>query len=324
MKISHSQIAQWQKCQQAYKYSYVDFLESKTIQDHFVIGTLIHAGLEAYFLGKDYVTFIEKASTAACEKTPDFTRNIKSHKENAIAKLEMFKEWFKIGDWEVLFHGGSPMVEYRFDKEIDGIRFTGQFDLVARHKRSDRVFVFDHKTRSKFKNEEQEHFNLQFIIYQKVLAEMGIQCAGTAILQVKSDEFDTPKINKDGSLSKAKISTTWERYQAHLKEHGLDDFDYEEMKDKLGSIEWFNILKIYRSPLTIDKVFKDVIVPTVHEIIRAKNENKFVRNLQPFSCGFCQYQPICHGELEGHDIENLVSLHYKKKGKVEVNDGKDA
>lgn len=322
MKISHSQIAQWQRCQQAYKYGYVDFLEPNTVQDHFVLGRIIHAGLEAFFLDASVEDYIETAARKEIEKTPNFRKAIEGHRDNALAKLEMFKNWFKEKEWEVLSHNGEPMVEYKFDCEIEGVRFVGQFDLVAKHIPSGRTFVFDHKTRSKFKNEDQEHFNLQFIIYQKVLSKLGVECTGTAILQVKSDEFDIPKVNKDGSLSKAKISTTWPRYQQHLKEHGLDDFDYEEMKDKLGSIEWFNILKIYRSKSTIDKVFSDVIIPTVRDIFAAKEANKFVRNLQPYNCGFCQYQPICHGDLEGHDVDSLVSLHYKKRGKVEVNDGK--
>lgn len=314
MKISYSAISSWLKCPQSFKYNYIEALEPVAFQEHLAIGIFVHAGIEALFKNVDPVAAIERVAERSRAKNPHNHKEIEGFVASAIKKTEMLRTWLPVDEWEPVTLDGSPMIEHRFELNIDGFDFVGQFDLVAKHLPTGRIFLFDHKTRSTLKADEQELSNLQLVLYQKALLELGIDVVGSIILQIKSDQFATPQILKNGTMSKAKINTTWDLYKKELNKHGMIVESYLEMKEKLAEVEWFRVSKVYRPKNIVQKYWDNVILTAVKEMTQNKDNQILLRRVDPFNCTYCSFQPICHGELDGLDTESIISIGFRKKG----------
>lgn len=317
MNIRYSQIAQFLKCKKSYDYNYVQNLEPLRIHEKMFLGTAIHAGIEAFFLGKDVVQVVEEICNKQLEKEglqEEDIENISIIRKSALDIVPRAIDFLPGWEWEPIVINGKKAIEYQFSykiPEFEDVTFTGTVDLIARHKPTDQVFIIDHKTRGTLKGEDDEQYNLQLAVYQYILGKLGVPVIGTAIYQIKSDPLVTPKINKNFTMSRAKIATTWEFYKRCLLENNLDPVEYEfEMKPKLDAGEFFRLNKIFRSEKTINNIWSRVVIPTIDDII---NTSEYVPSITPGNCNYCQYSSLCNAEIDGSDTDYIKHVGFKNK-----------
>lgn len=315
MNIRYSQIAQFLKCQKSYEYGYVQQLEPVRLQDKLFLGTAIHAGIEAYFKNENIIDSIDRVCNEALLKdniNEEDVEGVSYIRQTARDIVPRALDFLPGNMWEPIEINGKKAIEYKFRYDLNGNMIVGTVDLVARHKPTNQVFIIDHKTRGTLKDEDAEQYNLQLAFYQYILKKLGVDVVGSAIFQIKSEPLATPKLNKNRTMSRSKISTTWNHYKKCLIENGLDPDEYEyEMQPKLESNEFFKLNKVFRSEKTINNMWDNIILPTIENI---KSVKKFIPNMTPMTCNFCSFSSLCNSEIDGSDTDYIKLINFKQRG----------
>jgi hypothetical protein len=218
----------------------------------------------------------------------------------AIGSLDF--ERYRTVIWE-----DQPMIE-RTLRTGSGIparwdTYVGILDWVVEDRQSGGIWLIDFKVRKTLRSMQQEETNLQLASYQFLLSEIGIQTTGSIALQIKAEPPKRPAVNKDGSLSRARIATDWPTYLACLQERGLDPDEYLEMRDKLD-VEFVRSDPVYRKPAEYHAAWWDIIVPAAQELGRIGRAS--YRSLGSISCQFCDYAALCLEDLRGGDTDGII------------------
>lgn len=164
MTWSYSRINSYYQCPYMFYLEYIkkaDSVESAFSQ----WGTLCHGILDDYAkknllefeLGDAYEERYQEIMTERFPPNKWVDLNAKYYDNG--------KEYFEDFDgfpehWEILAS------EQEIHIEIDGIKVRGYIDLIIRDKRDGRIIVVDHKSKAKFKNDEElEHYGYQLYFY---------------------------------------------------------------------------------------------------------------------------------------------------------------
>jgi hypothetical protein len=226
------------------------------------------------------------------------------------------------GKWMVCFdRDGLPMIEYPISYRLDdGVHFHGVVDAVLLEKATGLTWVVDFKTKEYIQTEPEDDFETQTQLYGFVLRQMGVPIVGSIIYQISTKVPKIPKTNKDGSMSKTDIHTTWEIYERTLLENGLDPQNYQGMREKLSRKKFFQQVRTYRSPETLAKAWSEFIegvnfMLEAQEIFATRQfrgEGTAPRNMNNFSCPRCQYKLFCTAEYIGGDASHLLGHMFEK------------
>ncbi|HOB43940.1 MAG TPA: PD-(D/E)XK nuclease family protein [Bacillota bacterium] len=322
--LSFSQISTYLRCRQEWWYVYQENLVPRVDARPLSLGSAVHMGL---------ATALREYYYGTMPVEDGVRKGVESWKERELARDDLFEEEIEaihqvgadaeqiairtlrklpIDEWEtVVDPAGIPMIEYHFTIPLKGWGgFHGYIDWVGRHKPTDQIWLVDWKVRGSFQPYEAEEVNLQNAAYQyaifRILRKPPV---GTITFQISDKSPAKPKLNKDGTMSRALIKTDWETYKAALLEAGLNPDDYLDMAEKLSTVEFFRPAKEYRTLHTVRQVWKGVVEPTAREIRRS---NKIVvRNLGYRTCNGCAYRQLCLAELSGEDAGYIRETHYR-------------
>lgn len=117
------------RCARLYGYRYVLGLRRHYTSENLALGTAVHAGLEAHYLGKDW-----KQALRSLGQNPEFTYVV----DRATKVLQSYFNKYRNEKLEVL------SVEREYAITVDGFMFTRRTDLV--YKKAGMLYVVDHKT----------------------------------------------------------------------------------------------------------------------------------------------------------------------------------
>jgi hypothetical protein len=222
---------------------------------------------------------------------------------------------FDINKYEVLtvFDGVEerPALELHFVVPCPGSNgLHGYIDAILRDKETGFTWCTDYKFRKTLAPDEDEANNVQNAVYSWACHKMGIDITGTMTWQHVNTPAAEPSILKNGSVSRAKIKTTWDAYRNFCIQHDVDPDPYEEeMQIKLADIEWYRATYEYRNMDTIKNIWGTVITPTSWAVAKAKRGNNR-KHLYPWNCKMCQYQSLCQAELRGYDTDAIKLREY--------------
>jgi len=291
--LSNSRSYVYNKCKKMFKFKYLDrvkpaakgmYLDS---WERLIRGVVIHAGIEAGFLGEN----IEAAIRTSCvqERAKGLTNDqlnalLVIQNESPIVCRDLL-EWLPATDWEPVMYRGKPMVEARLEWPLAGWKgFLGYADLVAKHKPTGRVMVLDWKTRTSFEEPDMDIFNSQFLLYSYVLAKMGVDIHGSLLVEAKpTAPKRAPRVIREdsGSIDGVRISVDGR----------------------------FRSTATYRSPTYLANGWKDFEVQAKQ--IAGFTDDQAYRRLSAFNCKSCEFQKLCQAELNGHDVEHIASTSYQ-------------
>lgn len=252
------------------------------------------------------------------EEIPDMDQMYKDAVSVFVQAFEEFEPW----KYEVitLCDKGKPIpaLELHFKVPCPPTKgLHGYIDAILRDRETGFVWCTDYKFRKSLSPDEDEAFNIQNSVYAYACRKMGIDITGTMTWQHLNTPAAEPMILKDGKISRSKIKTTWEQYALFCKENGQDPVDYEEeMRPKLADIEWFRATLEYRNDETIERMWKECVLPVAKEVRRAYGDNvNNHRSLYPWNCKMCQYQSLCQAELRGYDVNYIKEKEYVVRNK---------
>lgn len=344
--LNYSQIAEWNRCRYRYNLSTLRHVQSRAVLRAMDLGSALHAGMEAAM--RTMLRVAAKPSGSA--KAPSVEGRIKSAVTVALTRWadeqialrggrEQLTEEEIEGIQHILNCGGQitqRAIEYLGPKrwrtvtvgkaKRPGIELAVQtrlpvkgwggfhctIDWIVEDLTEGGIWVADYKFRGQFTPMEAEEVNLQLAIYQYVLlAKYGLETSGTMMFQGRNTPPAQPTVNKNGSMSRARIATDWPTYEAALESAGLDPKDYEsEMRLKLD-YEFFRLDKMYRSMDEAQAIWDQIVIPAGKSIIRDRQDpTRMWRHLSYMNCNGCWARDFCLTELRGEDTDFLLKTRY--------------
>lgn len=335
--VSASQLTSFMGCQKKWSYNYQEGLVPRVERPFLTIGKLCHAGFQdgmmsyadngdidvALAVGVDainreYDVYMDSFCFLE-EELPEF--------ENTVADaIRVFNHaWYDFEPWryEVLKVVNSegkviPALELHFVVPCAGSKgMRGYIDAILREKDTGFTWCTDYKFRKSFEDPSEEAFSIQNAIYNYACVKMGIDITGTHTWQHSNVAPSIPSVNKNGTVSRAKIKTTWEIYKEVCEANGQDPSDYaDEMVPKLNEIEWSRSTKEYRNIFTTEGIWKDIVVSTSKEVKKVlKRTGPPLRSMFPWNCKICQYKELCQAELRGYDVDYLRTALFRTRVK---------
>jgi hypothetical protein len=334
--LNYSQIAEWTNCRYRYDLSTRRKIHSRAVIRPLEMGSAIPVGMDAAMrelarapFGKATGTVwsrIEKMSSKAIKKWAVEQRNIRGDiqvmddgevmtmdeiEKHAPQIVMRAMRFINPDRWRTILIGDDmPATELGIMIPFPGWGgFHATVDWVAEDLLHGGVWLWDYKFRKQFTPEEAEETNLQMLIYQKLLFEAyGVEVVGSNMFQGKSRIPATPRVNKNGTISRADVATDWETYAAFVTEMGQDPNDYLDMKEKLDH-EFFRMTPAYRSMDEVNSAWDNIVIPTGYDILQNRNDNVF-RHFSFMNCTHCWAKRFCMTELRGEDTEFLLSTGY--------------
>lgn len=344
--VSVSQIQTYLSCKKKWEYGYIEGLTPRIERPFLTIGRLCHVGMQTAMMElwklqngtsvwknieckQDLITDIGLG--AMRDKMDEYMNNVPLLNEEIPDVKQVFydaadvfaqaiKEFDPIKyevievkkDKEIL-----PALELHFLVPCAGSKgLHGYIDAILKDKETGSVWCVDYKFRKSLAPDEDESYNIQNAVYAYACKKMGIKISGTMTWQHLNTPPADPSILKDGKISRAKIKTTWDHYKAFCELHRQDPENYYlEMSEKLGDIEWCKATYEYRNDVTIDRVWKECVIPVSRAIQKSRNpKTKNFRSLYPWNCRIgCQYQSLCQAELRGYDTDAIREREYVKR-----------
>lgn len=228
-----------------------------------------------------------------------------------------WKDYFQNREFEIL------LVEADWNREFEGREREGRIDYVLRNKRG-QIVVGDWKSTKREPHPEYKFMESQLHLYawgvKPTLEELGVTAKELKGVIVEFDYLSTklptiPSLNKDGSVSKKKINTTYLTLVEFLKDNDITWWKPQDIEEFLAKNEkeFFQRKTLPRSERVIDTLLnEDLADIEVIETIVTEPE-KASRSVK-YDCSFdCDFLPLCMGELYGQDVRYLRKSDYEAR-----------
>lgn len=308
--FSASRIGTYLACPRRYKYNYIDNLTPKHEATALTLGRLAHKGMEYAFGSCQKGLTIEESAHEGRSAIASMCDD-EELREQARTVFDLAWVGFHPERYDVYVLDGQPLLEHEFNvpfpprlEGYDSDVLHGFIDAVLIEKDTGNAYVVDYKFRKRFADADDNMLNLQNLIYAYAMKYQGIDVVGTMLWECKNYPMATPRINKDGTLSRAKIACTWDAYAAYAISKGLNPMEYsEEMEPKLRDVEWTRVTVDYTPDEAIHNAIHNVVCPAVTDI---KEGRALYPHVNTWTCRGCDYNPLCTGELRGYDTDAWI------------------
>ena len=315
--ISYSEVSDFLTCRKRWHYRYERILVPLSVAPELQLGTATH-----YYLQHHILENVFGVSNATEGWLADYLKTNEPYSDDEYDELDRTNQLaeaialravdylgLRDGKWKPIFGPNEkPIVEFEGIAPIyrgKGFKFVS--DWVAEDCNGN-VWVIDHKTR-KYLSEEDGSDLLQLPLYQHAFQLIGIPVSGTIAFQMQSSLPSVPKLNKNGTMSRVKITSDWGTYEKALLENNLDPNDYLDMQPELESNQFFKLVKTFRSETEHTQLWEGILIPLAREI--TKKDKPLHRNRSSFTCKRCAYRLLCEAELFDGDVDFIQECHYK-------------
>lgn len=313
--ISFTQTSMYKSCKLKWYFYAVKKIEPKRLRPALSFGSCGHILLEAHYRGKNiddaakmwadqtinsadwFDEDIEEIDRIAKEAHGAVNYYIKCHPEDKDWVILDIEKYFKIP-----LTGTNLMVE-------------GYFDLVAKESIDSRnVWIVEHKfPRQSLRSDTDLELNQQLHMYDWVATKLNeykpYKVIGCLYNQILAKQPKIPKLNRDGTMSKAAITTTWDVYAKELEKHGLNPMDYLDMQSKLEVNEFNRRTKI----ITSDIEKKNFVLDLQRVAWEMTKRTSHLYGAYDFNCRGCDFKEICVENLKGGDIEFIIENSFRPR-----------
>jgi hypothetical protein len=304
---SWSEISTWSACRMRWYFAYHRNLRPRRTATHITVGSLAHVGLAALHSGRPWPAAILAEAEAQMDNLFDEQRDELADAAGLASRLvDRYARTIWRPDWTVLD------VEKRFGVRIPrtGVVLLGYMDAVIQEPDGS-VWLAEFKfPKSRFRSPDDLELDGQIGAYQWAARRLGYNVVGTKFIQVLAKDPTTPKMNKDGSLSRAAITCDWDTYAACVQAAGLNPLDYLDMRAKLSGVQLQVETLLYRPDREIERFGRDL----QQRVLEMRRKTKRIyRNENVFNCGMCQFREPCVEVMKGGDVETLLAMAYEPK-----------
>lgn len=322
LTVSVSRIQQYRKCHQAHYYKYVLKLTRKLKGSALQRGSALHECLEYYYQGKSWKKswlqfkeeFFKTHFPEEIAELGDIPQLVYNLMENYVECYE--DEELEYIETELEFN--VPLV-----KE-ENINIIGFIDFLARDSRG--ILIGETKTHKNFPDYDVRLFNTQSALYAWVIKDQLKLFPNERVDRIlwnyiRAKDPSTPRILKDGNISRAKLDSTPFTVKKFLKENGLKDKDYQELIDAQSFDNYFR-----RDIVSINKNVVATILEDTRETAKQILHNPLVKdkNINKMNCNYCDYKNLCQAQLcdPDADIDFMIKADFEIRERKEEDNGK--
>lgn len=309
-KVSQSKVKTWRQCRQAYHFREVEGLRRKKPSRPLTFGTIVHEMLDSKINGNDP---FKKLAAIAKTNAKEF-RSAREEYGDIVQDVEtiMREYWdhYKKDGLEYM-RFENKRAEHSFEMTLTkGIMLKGKIDAFAELPTGLHALV-EHKTFNRMPSEDHRWRNMQSAIYHHVAREFEIELDGTLWDYIRSKPPGVPPVLKDGSTSIKEVESLPTTIIDTLKERGhLKDKKYASLikRAEADRKKWF-VRQFNRvRPKVIDSLTADFI-DTAKEMatLHGKSKTKTIDR----HCEWCQFEPLCRAEIQGHDVAFTKRSEYR-------------
>lgn len=307
-KISQSKVKTWQRCRQAYHYKYFEKLTKKRKSRPLLFGSLVHGMIEAHANGDEPFEWLKEATNGVVYDPEEYG--------NLVEDVEtIMGEYFAYYPAKSLkyLRLNKRNSEHEFEFELlPGVLATGKIDAFARTATGQRALV-EHKSFNQMPNEDTRWRNVQSPFYQYATHMMGWPAVDNVCWDyIWSKPPKVPEFLKSGKLSTRAIETLPTRLAQFFAEHELDPREHPELVEnaKASRKNWFQrIFSGFRREMT-DRVVADIKETAIDML---ENHGKRKARTIDRHCSWCDFEPLCRGELQGLDVDFIKEREYVRK-----------
>ena len=307
-KVSQSKIKQWRTCRRQFFYAHVMKLQRRKVSRPLVFGSIVHKMKEEQAHGGDPYSVLDEIPQQdldAYENDPEQYGDI----INDIKFIyEAYEDFWSGKELKYLTHGDRT-AEFPFEVELDRLQIKGTIDAVTRHNKMN--WLTEHKNHARIPNDDERWRSVQSVVYIKVIQTLGWwkNIEGTCWDYIRTKAPSVPHINKDGSISKARIDTLPIVVRSTLAKYHKTS-EYKSMIDAavLNMPTYFQ--RVYTPVKTqlVKQVWGDFLT-TAKEMRDSNITDPPVRTIGRH-CSWCQFEPICRASLSGGDEDFIIEHDY--------------
>lgn len=330
--FSFSQISCFLRCRKLWEYRYKQGLQKIRPSVALRMGSLVDAGLEGALIGREMISDKSCKSLAAeavirsfnkwasgtavsmmLEKNDEFHEEAHQTRDDAIRisarvveDLELDSDKYTtLRDSE-----GRLAVQYEVTAPLEchSPGFIGFIDWAASVNGAS--WLIDLKARKAFKDDEALRYDYQLCAYEYALGSTFGEFTGVAHYQTRSKPTSPPMFTKAGKLSRSKNqSCDWRTYRKVLAEQGLDEADFQDMKEGLPKFERW--IWTRRSDMERRRTWNEIELIAERMVEAHHDERSQPRVLDPDKCETCGMKALCMAELRGQDTEFIRQSMYE-------------
>ena len=349
LRLSYSAVTTYRGCEQEYYYRYVKYLRRKDKAPQLGIGTALHSYLERYYKALTSSVSLglsaEDSHAEALKVVGDFYRPLFHRYAEAsyvAGDEELAIKFDKMCDKVLSICERYHRTRGREDAERYDVLFcerkslislsptiinSGVIDLVTLDKDTNRILLWEHKSGETIPDNDRRLKDLQTLLYVRI-AELDLDVKINEVVwnYMRTKEPTVPAELKAGGLTKRNdLDSTWETYQKAIDERGLNEADYQEVKDRLQNAEYNNFFPRYVLPI----VQQDAVL--IGDYIRTArlmekrvwewetDRDTPIRNIG-FKCDFCSFNPLCKSVVTAGDDRDVLRLRYTTEKEEQLND----
>jgi len=305
--VSWSELSTWCECRQKWFWCYETGIVPIRVSRPPTLGACVHVGLAAAMKGIAWEIEMDTWKQKEVEKRQLFDEDIALFDEVLQTAKVIVAGYVQhyLDDWTPV------VVEQKFEAVIPdiGVKLIGYWDSIVQTK-DGQTWVLEHKCPKIFRSEDMIDLDGQILTYQYAALRSGYQAVGTIYDQLLAKVPSVPTLNKNGTMSRTAINTTWEVYEKTLLENGLNPAEYDDMRVKLAENTFFKRMYIYRSQEHV-KAYSKELAKKIWDMRRKKKH--IYKSESVFNCGKCPYAELCLEQARGRDISYIIENNFQPK-----------
>lgn len=298
ISVSVSEGQAFKHCQQLHDYRFRRNLQPRLTKRPLKLGSWSHYCLQHHYDKSGWQGALKELMEKEWEALFDEERAYYGDLPGQTAQImQLYSFYYREDPWELVLPPEVP-IDFTIETKNYFIRFLGKIDLVVRDSRGN-VWCIDHKTgRSIPTPEEPKNFqamDTQLTFYPWVLEKQyGIESFGTMYNYIRTKVGTVPHLNKDGTLSKAKIDTDVLTFLRACKEYGINPEDYPDQYDtaKEKTPTYFYRLRVPRDRVAMQSAVTDLVNTAI-----AKDHYATPTRNVTYLCRQCEMQELCMAEF---------------------------
>lgn len=315
MRVSNSKLKTFRRCQNQYRYKYVEKLEPKAKALALERGTWIHELLQTHYDGEDWKSKHKELSQKFFDLFEEDREDLGDLPSECSRIMRSYLRQWKEQDQH--FH----VVDTELDEIVtlpNGLELNVIVDMIVEDKRSGLLWPWDHKTRKSFETSDNMLLDPQGTLYFKALQILGYEPLGGFLYnEIRTKAPAVPERLKNGQLSRRmNIDTDYFTYMTAIRQHDLNPLYYKEILAHIATNQkerFFRRVALPKDPPMI-RIMTQEMIDTANDIAKVEKRGRFTRTFIPSQCKWdCSYKDLCITELHGGDIEPLIKMSFNRR-----------
>jgi hypothetical protein len=320
VRLSNSKIKTFRRCENMYRYKYVEKLRPKLKAVQLERGSWIHDLLQHFYDGEDWKARHKELTKEFYNLFEEEREHLGDLPQECLRIMRAYLRRWKAEDkrWNVIDSEMNETITLP-----NGIEFNFIIDLVIEEDGG--LWIVDHKTSKSFMDSDFMLIDAQLARYHYALEQLGgyTPLRGIIFNELRTKPPAIPEVLKSGGLSQRKnIDTDVATYLRAIRRHGLDPEDYRDLLLRLARTKENDFFRRTRLPKDrpLTRQLMRELGWTAQEIQRAELRNRFPRTPDKSCSWGCDYQDICIVELFGGDPTQLIKSNFEVVKKEAVLD----